>query len=333
MHKKTVISSMSQENFDDFISPNLASNKWDYEIVKHTPSSGIKGLIDTLNEQKASALLTCWTTLKPLPDNLSDLVPSLKYICHTCGAVGSFIPLTLLQHGITVTNWGNSISRTVAEHCLLQAMAALRRITTCQIEMHIRKGWQAKDYIFHTLFDKKVGIHGFGSIAREFTKLIKPFDCKVSAFTSVPQELLKEHGVLRASSLEELFSQNDIIVELAPLIPKNKGIITGDLLRMIHKDGVFVNSGRGAVVNESHLEEVAQEGNIQIALDVYTNEPLQSDSRLRGCENVLLTPHIGGPTLDERKRCGKHALDNLESYFSGKTLSAVITETEYKRMT
>jgi phosphoglycerate dehydrogenase-like enzyme len=104
--------------------------------------------------------------------------------------------------------------------------------------------------------------------------------------------------------MERLFSDNDIIVELAPLIPETVGTVTEAHLRLIRPGGVFINVGRGAVVDEAALLRVAAEGKIQVGLDVFTQEPLPKESGFRGLRNVTLTPHLAGPTTDRRRDAG-----------------------------
>jgi phosphoglycerate dehydrogenase-like enzyme len=114
----------------------------------------------------------------------------------------------------------------------------------------------------------------------------------VTAFApDLTAELAHAYHVERAASLEALFAENEIIVELAPLIPATTGLVTEAVLRRIRPGGVFVNVGRGAVVDEAALLRVAREGRISIGLDVYANEPLPADSGFRTLPRVSLTPH------------------------------------------
>jgi phosphoglycerate dehydrogenase-like enzyme len=139
--------------------------------------------------------------------------------------------------------------------------------------------------------------------------------------------------VTRADSLEQLFSTSDVVVELAAATPNNYRVVTEEHLRMIPAGGVFVNVGRGCVVDEAALIRVAREGRIQIALDVFEQEPLPWDSPLRGLPNVTLLPHLGGPTRDRRRDSGALALRNLRAFLRGEPLEAVVTQDVYERST
>ena len=160
--------------------------------------------------------------------------------------------------------------------------------------------------------------------------LLKPWNCPVTALApDLTAELAHAYGVERAASLEALFAENEIIVELAPLIPLTTGVVSERILRLIRPGGVFVNVGRGAVVDEAGLLRVAREGRISIGLDVYTMEPLPADSGFRALPNVSLTPHTAGPTIDRYPDAGAFAVKNLRSFAEGRPLEAVVTPEIY----
>src|SRR5204863_9274238 len=115
--------------------------------------------------------------------------------------------------------------------------------------------------------------------------------------------------------------------------PDNHHLVHESHLRMIPDGGVFVNVGRGCLVDEAALVRVAREGKIQIALDVFEQEPLPIDSPLRGLPNVTLLPHLGGPTRDRRRDSGQLALRNLRAFLRGEPLEAVVTRDIYERST
>lgn len=287
-----------------------------------------------LEEFRPSIIVSAWRT-PAIPEDVGKLTAgAFGYFCYLAGSVKKHITLEHLKGGITVSNWGGVISRTVAEQGLMLAIATLRRANHWALSMHHEKAWKTPETIFYSLFERRVGIHGFGNISRELVRLLKPFDCRVSTFSpSVPDELLAEHGVARAETLEGLFAQNDVIIELAALTPATEGIVTESLLRSIPEGGVFVNIGRGAVVDEQALAEVAREGRIQIGLDVFGEEPLPADSPFRGNKNVMLMPHLGGPTTDRRQDSGRLAVANIRRFIAGGELEAEITPEVFARAT
>jgi phosphoglycerate dehydrogenase-like enzyme len=165
-------------------------------------------------------------------------------------------------------------------------------------------------------------------------KLVQPFNCAVSVFApDVTDTLAAQHGLKRAASLDAIFADNDVVVELAPLIPATIGSVTERHLRLLREGGVFVNVGRAAIVDEAALLRVAREGKISVGLDVFVDEPLPVDSGFRGLPNVSLTPHIAGPTLDRYSDATALALRNLHAYAAGQPLEAVITPAIYDSST
>lgn len=286
-----------------------------------------------LAELRPEVLITGWKT-PPLPADLAVGPGGLCYLGHTAGSVRKLVPRELVDRGLIVTNWGDSISRTVAEGALLLLLASLRRAADWSLAMHLEGAWKNEATETGSLFGRRVGLHGFGVIARELVLLLQPFGCQVATYSPrVPDSVLAEFRVARSASLEALFSDHDVIVELAALTPSNHHSVTEEMLRRIPAGGVFVNVGRGAVVDEAALARVAAEGRLLVGLDVYTVEPLPADSPLRGLRNVVMLPHLGGPTTDRRCDAGAFAVENLRRYLDGAVPEAVVTAEVYDRST
>jgi len=286
------------------------------------------GLAHELAAANPEVLVACWKT--PL---LPDALPArLRYVCYIAGSLKRVINRSHLERGLLVTNWGGSISRTVAECALFHILACLRNTSHWAIAMH-QPGqgvWKNGITDARSLFCRRVGIHGFGPVARELVTLLRPWGCPITALApDLTAELAHAYGVERAASLEALFAENEIIVELAPLIPATIGLVTEKLLRLIRPGGVFVNVGRGAVVDEAALIKLAREGRISLGLDVYLAEPLPADSPFRALPNVSLTPHIAGPTIDRYPDARAFALKNLRASAEDRPLEAVITPEIY----
>jgi phosphoglycerate dehydrogenase-like enzyme len=329
----SVLAAITTQELAEFLPPPLLG-----QVTALTPSFSH---LDTENLATADfhralaaanpeVLLTCWKS-PPLP---AQLPPDLRYVCYLAGSIKRQITRPHLEGGLLVTNWGGSISRIVAEWALFHILSCLRRATHWTFAMHREGGWKSGNTETASLFGRRVGLHGFGSVARELVRLLQPFACTISAFApDVDAATEARHGIRRAATLESLFAENEIIVELAPLIPATTGSVTEKHLRLIPAGGVFVNVGRGAVVDEAALLRVAREGRIMIGLDVFGVEPLPPDSGFRGLPNVTLTPHLAGPTTDRRRDAGEFGVANLRAYAEDRPLQAVITPKVYDAST
>jgi phosphoglycerate dehydrogenase-like enzyme len=297
------------------VTPVIAED-WRHLVTEHAPEIIVSG----------------WKTPPLELDFKVGEAGGIRYVCHLAGTVRKLVPRQLIERGLHVSNWGSSVSLNVAECTLMLIFMALRRASYWSVAMHREGGWKQAETMTESLMGRRVGIHGFGSISQALIPMLRLFTHEIQSFSPhVPDELFREYGVKRVHSLEQLFQTSDVIIELAAAIPENEHIVTERILRMIPDGGVFVNIGRGVVVDEAGLVRVAREGKIQIALDVYEIEPLPADSPFRGMPNVTLLPHIGGPTRDRRRDAGAHALKNLKSYLKGRPMEAVVDLEVYDR--
>lgn len=287
---------------------------------------------EALTAQSPEVLLSCWST-PPLPADLplaADGTGSLRYVCHLAGTVRRLVPRVLLERGLRVSNWGGSISRTVAEHALLLILSSLRRHARWSVAMHREGAWKTRESVTESLFGRRVGIHGFGLIAQQLVGLLRPFGGPVSAYApGVAPARFEELGVSVCDNAKALYAGSDVVVCLAPGTSANFHVVDEPLLRSIPAGGVFVNISRGVNVDEAALLRVAREGQLQIALDVYEHEPLDPASPLRGLPNVTLSPHLGGPTKDRRRDAGEFGLCNLARYARGLALEAELSPAIY----
>jgi phosphoglycerate dehydrogenase-like enzyme len=293
------------------------------------PESPNSDWIGWLDSCRPTILVTAWST----PLIPADL-PGLRYVCHAGGSVRSTVPRALLERGIVVTNWGENVSEGLAEAALLLCLSALRCSHYFCDQMHHQRSWPTFPVATKTLYERKVGIHGFGASARKLVALLKPFRVQVSAYSrNVPSALFNGLGVKQCESLDELFATSDVLFEMEALIPDTVGVITERILRLLPPDATFVNVARGALVDEDAVMRIAREGKIRLALDVYAKEPLPSDSPLRDLKEVTLFPHVGSPTDDRLYTCGDIALENLGRFLRDEPVSARVDLDIFDRST
>ncbi|MCF7853220.1 MAG: hydroxyacid dehydrogenase [Candidatus Pacebacteria bacterium] len=301
--------------FPDDLKPELRA--LDCQLLWRESPKNTDELIALLNETQTRILVGSWS-LPPLPKE-RQLIPTLECYCHVAGDIRGTVPLSLIREGFACSNWGNSIGRVVAEHALLLVLMCLRQASDWTLAMHCNGAWKNnKNWGARSLFGRRVGIHGFGGVARGLVRLLGPFGCQIAACSdSPPDDLFAQHGVTRLRSLDELFDWADIVVEAEVHNEQTERSVREKHLRALG-DGVFVNVGRAALVDEAALLKVANEGKLRIGLDVYHVEPLPVDSSLRNLPSVCLFPHIGGPTLDRRIDAGRYCLKQVKAFLCGK---------------
>ncbi len=288
---------------------------------------------DVLLTHRPEVLVTSWST-PALQESWLNELSGLRYICHTSGSVRHVVPRLFLERGGVVTNWGTLAAQTVAEQALLLILAGLRRLPEWPPVIAGARRWHPSPVLTRTLYGKRVGIHGFGNVAHALVALCRPFGISVSAFTmGVPAEAYSRQNVVQCKSLDELFENSDILVECEALTPFTRELVTRRILEKLPAGALFVNVGRGAVVDEKALADLAHSGHLQIALDVFSSDPISPDSPLHAVEGAVLSPHIAGPTSDQFVLCGDLVKRNLRAFSSGLPLEAVVTLEMYDRAT
>lgn len=290
-----------------------------------------------LEDYQPTVLVSCWSTA-PLPPALVAPGAPLRYVCHLVGSARNLVPRAFLERGGLLSNWGALAGDTVAEHALLLALAALRRQPAWLPLIHAPqpKPWRSGTMRLRprTLIGRRVGIHGFGHVARALVRLLRAFDVEIRAYShGVPAQLIRDAGVTPRASLVELASESEVFFGCEALNAHTRASIDSAVLRALPDDAVFVNVGRGPVVDEDALREAASDGRIHVALDVVSMEPLRPDDPLLRLPGVILSPHIAGPTYDRFADCGRHALANLRRYLRGEAPDSRITPELYDRST
>jgi phosphoglycerate dehydrogenase-like enzyme len=285
-----------------------------------------------LKHSYAEIVITCWGSPK-LTYSVYKKNHQLKYLCHVAGEVRPYVDLDCIKDGLIVSNWGNVIAKSVAEGTLLMILAALRRITYFQMEMHIRKGWAGKKRP-EGLFYQRVGLLGLGAIARELVKLLQLFACKVYAYDPyIADNVFESLNVIRLASIEKLFETCRIVSIHAPNIPDNYHIVNRQIISKLEHGGIIINTARGSLIDTDALIAELKTGRIHAAMDVFEHEPLSENSELRGLENCLLMPHQAGPTPDRWIDMGNLAVGNIENFVKGREVVNVITPEKYNFIT
>lgn len=291
---------------------------------------------EVLRKIRPTVLVTAWSC-PPLPlEWAQEEDCPLRYVCSVTGGVRNRIPRLLIERGLLVTNWGSDVSRAVAEHAMLLVLALLRGLPRWgeMLEKQASMFEMMPALRSRTLHGKRVGLHGFGGVARCLAGLLRPYDVEISAFSEgVPAGHFDEFGVHRCGSLRELFARNEILIECEGLNPRSAGSVSAEILALLPPDAVFVNVGRGAVADERALARLAREGRIRVGLDVFQSEPLDLGSPLRDHPGILLSPHVAGPTWETYPLCGAGALQRLEAYLRGETPENRVTLEIYDRAT
>ena len=220
---------------------------------------------------------------------------------------------------IAVTNTPKSVCNPTAELAMGLILAVARRIGELNIKIRLQKEelWK-HNLLGHTVEGKTLGIIGMGRIGQNLAKKAEAFGMKIvycNRHTEVP-------GYKRLS-MEELLGQADVVSVHVPLNKENTKLIGKKEFAMMKSSAYFINTSRGAVVDENALAEALETGEIAGAgLDVYEKEP-SVNSKLYQFSNAVLVPHIGTATYETREATSTEALSNIINFFAGRPTNVV----------
>ena len=279
----------------------------------------------------ANVLITCWDTCKYFKRHIEKM-PHLKLIAHTGGTVVPVVAPEVFETDVKVISANDVFAKSVAEGCLCYTLAALRRLEY-YIGLMREGGYKERVFYNRGLFGKKLGIVGFGAIARHFLNMVRWYDLEVLIYSShLTDEEAAKYGA-RTASLEEIFSECDVISIHASNTPRTQGMITRELMERLKPDALLVNTARGAVIDEPAMFEMLLDGKFYAALDVFVEEPPAPDAPIRKCKNALLMPHMGGPTIDMRGVVLHELSKDIVRLEKGEPLQNEITAAAAARMT
>lgn len=232
------------------------------------------------------------------------------------------------SRNIPVANNGGANAPTVAEHAIMLILSVFKKLPLHHNAMVNREWLGAEETLrMRELRGKTLGIIGFGRIGQETARIARGFQTKtlyhdmIAAPQSVEQELAAKHV-----PLDTLLRESDVITIHTALTESSQGLINAERIALMKPSAILVNTSRGPVVDEPALIDALREGKIYGAgLDVFINEPLETDSPLLSLPNVVVTPHIAGVTLDTWSRRIEFGFSNVERVAAGEAPQSVIS--------
>ena len=230
------------------------------------------------------------------------------------------------KHGVAVFNAPYSNTRSVVELAIAEMILLIRNLPDKMAGMHTGK-WEKSAENSHEIRGKKLGIVGYGNIGSQLSVLAEAMGLNV--FYYDVEDKLPLGNATHISSLKELFETVDIVSLHIDGRPENTNLIGSKELAWLKPNAVFLNLARGQVVDTAALKQAIDEGKILGAgVDVYPTEPKSNDElfedSLAGVRNTILTPHIGGSTIEAQEHIGNFVPNKIIDYINkGNTLGSV----------
>ena len=229
-------------------------------------------------------------------DDVFAIAPKLKVISRFGVGVDNIDIEAARKRGITVTNAAGGNANAVAELTIGLIVAAMRAIP--QLHATTRQGaWDR--FVGTELFGRTVGLLGFGNIAQKVARKLSGFDVTIIAYDKYPNlEAAAGLGVTMIEA-DEVIARADVLCMLLPNLPETRRFMNADVFARMKDGAYFVNTARGALVDEAALADALTSGKLSgAAIDVYQHEPSSADNPLFRLDRIVTTPHTAAETYE-----------------------------------
>ncbi|MGL6235224.1 MAG: phosphoglycerate dehydrogenase [Segniliparus sp.] len=219
-------------------------------------------------------------------------------------------------NGVLVVNAPTSNIHSAAEHAIALLLAAARQIPPANATTQAGD-WKRSAYLGTELFEKSIGVVGFGRIGQLVAARLKAFETEILAYDPYVSAARAAQLGARLVTLDELLEQADLITVHLPKTPETAGLIDAAALRKTKPGVIIVNAARGGLIDEQALADAIASGHVRGAgLDVFVQEP-PGESPLFGLEQVVLTPHLGASTVEAQDRAGTDVAKSVKLALAG----------------
>ena len=228
------------------------------------------------------------------------------------------------KRGIVVVNAPQSNVVTAAEHTVAMLLALARNIPQAHASLTAGR-WERSKYSGVELFEKTLGVAGFGRIGQLVAERAKGFGMRILAMDPVvAPNRFEELGVERAETKDELFARADFLTLHLPKLPDTLNFLDEAAFAAM-RDGVrIINVARGGLIDEQALAAALDSGKVGgAALDVFEQEPV-TEHPLFGHPRVVVTPHLGASTAEATDRAGFQAAEQIVAALNGGTVTSAV---------
>jgi D-3-phosphoglycerate dehydrogenase / 2-oxoglutarate reductase len=229
------------------------------------------------------------------------------------------------RRGIIVANAPQSNVVTAAEHTLALLLALARNIPQAHASLTAGR-WERAKFSGVELYEKNLGIVGFGRIGQLVASRARGFGMHVIAFDPlVSTERYRELGVEKAASIDAVYARADFLTVHLPLTDETRAIIDARAIAKM-RDGVrILNVARGGLLDDQALQAGLDSGKVGgAALDVFPSEPITDYPLFDGYANVVVTPHLGASTAEATDRAGFQSAQQIVAALTGGAVTTAV---------
>jgi len=248
-------------------------------------------------------------------ESVFKIAPKLKIISRFGVGVDNIDVETARRFGIKVTNAAGRNANAVAELTIGLLLSAMRNIPP--LHQSVRQGnWDR--FVGDELIGRKVGILGFGAIAQKVARKLSGFGVEIHAYDKYPNLEAAQKLNVAMVSAETILQDSDIVCLLLPSLKETHHFMNAQTFAMMKDGAYFINTARGALVDEKALQGALTSGKLRAAaIDVYEVEPAAVDNPLFQVSNIITTPHTAAETYETYRAVGLHTAQAILDEFEG----------------
>ena len=268
----------------------------------------------------------------PVSSKVMAAMPNLRVVGVSRAGLENVNVAEATKRGILVFNVQGRNAQAVSDFTMGLMLAAARNIAKAHYAImngEWRKTFPNSDYV-PEIEGKVIGLIGFGHIGRLVARKLSGFmPAKIMVYDPyTPKEAIeKSAGCEKVEDLNGLLKESDFVSLHARLSDSNKGMIGNEQLAMMKKTAYLINTARAGLVDQDALADALKNGTIMgAALDVFTTEPIPSDSPYLGLDNVTLTTHIAGTTADALGNSPYLLMNDIASLFPGDAAQYIVNK-------
>lgn len=283
---------------------------------------------------ETEVLVTGWGCPVITPEVLRA-APRLRLIAHAAGTVKYTVDPGAYAAGIRVSHAAEANAVPVAEYTLAAILFANKQVFALRdlyrADPSRRSSYELMDGPIGN-FCRTVGLIGASRIGRRVAAMLAGFDFTVLLYDPFvqPGDPVTAHA--RLVDLDTLMSTSDVVSLHAPSLPSTRGMLGARHFKLMRDGSAFINTARGALVDEAALIDELRTGRIQAVIDVTDPEIPPQESPLFSLPNVFLTPHVAGAAGTERLRLGLMAVEEVERFVRGEPMLYEIEPTLLERL-
>ncbi|WP_214688954.1 MULTISPECIES: 2-hydroxyacid dehydrogenase [unclassified Exiguobacterium] len=293
-------------------------DQYDVRMWKHEGESVPREVL----LEEASSAHALWTMLSDTIDReVFERATQLEVVSNLAVGYNNIDLNAAKENSVIVTNTPDVLTETTADLTFGLMMMTARRLGEAERDLRAGewKSWLPMGYVGMDLYQAKLGIIGMGRIGEAVARRARGFDMEVLYHNRTRRHESESMYGFTYAELDELLTQSDFVVVLAPLTDETRGMLGAKEFAKMKETSIFINVARGEIIDEKALYEALKARKIWGAgLDVFTKEPIDLGHPLLTLPNVTTLPHIGSATI--RTRLAMMALnrDAITNVLEGK---------------